>query len=334
MKISASLYSSKERSLENLVKELDECHIDYFHIDCNDDPSVFEDIAKIRAYSSTPIDLHIISDQPNRYFDLIEKHKIELVTFQFENLPRDTQLPTFTSSSLGLAIVSDTSVDVFESYKDQFDFILIMTTTPGKSGGVFRKDNFRRIRKFRNQFPGKGIHVDGGVNDETGFILRMLGVSSVVSGSYLVNHESIGAALMHLRSSVIHSDYHVRDFMMDTENAPVIAANSNVKQIFQSIESSNMGFTLLINPDNSLFGISSNADMRRGLLKNLDDFNAISTNDIVNNNPVTVNESATISEMLQLVQSKRFLISYLPVINDKKELTGALSFINLIRSES
>jgi ribulose-phosphate 3-epimerase len=334
MKISASLYSSKERPMASLVNELDECHIDYFHIDCNDDPRVFEDIAKIRAYSKTPIDLHIISDHPEKYFDLIEQHAVEFVTFQYENLNSEIQFPQFQASSLGLAVVSDTSVDVFEEYKEQFDFILIMTTTPGQSGGVFRKDNFKKIRKFRNRFPGKGIHVDGGVNDETGFILRMLGVSSVVSGSYLVNHKSIGAALMHLRSSVIHSDYHIRDFMMDTNDASVISADSDVKQIFQAIESSNMGFTLLQNPDKTLYGISSNADMRRGLLKHLDDFNRTTPTDIINNNPVTIDESATISELLHLIQSKRFLISYLPVVNEKKELTGALSFINLIRSES
>lgn len=334
MKISASLYSSKERSQESLVKELDECHIDYFHIDCNDDPAVFDDIAAIRKYSNTPIDLHIISEQPDKYFDLIEKHTIELVTFQFEQLPESIKFPDFSSTSLGLAVVSDTPVDVFEGFKNQFDFILIMTTTPGQSGGVFRKDNFKKIRKFRNQFPGKGIHVDGGVNDETGFILRMLGVNSVVSGSYLVNHKSIGAALMHLRSSVIHSDYHVRDFMMDTSDAPITPADSDVKAIFQSIEQANMGFTLLQNADNTLYGISSNADVRRGLLKHLDDFNKVSPSDVVNRSPVTVNESATITEVLQLIQSKQFLISYLPVINDSNELTGALSFIHLIRSES
>lgn len=334
MKISASLYSSKERSLPHLIKELDECHIDYFHIDCNDDPSVFDDIDQIKKVSNTPIDLHIISDHPEKYFDLIEKHQVDLVTFQFENMPNDLQFPVFSGSKLGLAVISDTPVDVFEKYQDVCDFILIMTTTPGQSGGTFRKDNFKKIRKFRNRFPGKGIHVDGGVNDETGFILRMLGVSSVVSGSYLVNHKSIGAALMHLRSSVIHSDFKVKDFMIDLEDAPVISAQSDVRAIFQSIESSNMGFTILTNPDGTLQGLSSNADMRRGFLRHLDDFNKITREDIVNAQPVTVEENATISDLLKLIKSKQFLISYLPVIDDANRLTGALSFINLIRSES
>mgnify|MGYP006273332923 CR=1 FL=1 len=334
MKISASLYSSKSRPFEELIHELDECHIDYFHIDCNDDPSVFDDIKEIRKFSSTPIDLHIISATPEKYYDLIRENQIEYVTFQYENLTSDTRLPSFENTRQGLAMISDTPVDVFENFREVCDFCLIMTTTPGQSGGKFRKDNFRKIRKFRNQFPGKAIHVDGGVNDETGFILRMLGVQSVVSGSYLVNHRSIGAALLHLRSSVIHSDYQIKDFMMDQEDAPIIPASSGVKEIFLSIEENKLGFTILQNEDGSLAGLSSNADMRRGLLKHLDDFNKITKNDVINENPVIINENSTISELLKILRSRSFLISYLPVVNDESKLVGALSFINLIRSES
>ena len=336
MKISASLYSSKQRSITQLVDELDKCHIDFFHIDCNDDPSVFEDIAAIKKISKTPIDLHIISDRPEFYLPLIEKHEIDYVTFQFENLNgKKIHLPKFQSTTWGLAITSDTPVDVFEEYKDDCDFILMMTTTPGQSGGTFRKDNFKRIRKFRNKYAEKKIHVDGGVNDETGFILRILGVHSVVSGSYLVNHESIGEALLHLRSSIIHSDFHIKDFMIDVQDAPVLPLkNLNVPQVIKHIDDYNLGFTLLSDPDKKLAGISSNADVRKGLLKHLDNFNNITLDDIINRHPVYIKENASISELLKLIQSKSFLISYLPVVNDQMELTGALSFINLIRSES
>ena len=121
-----------------------------------------------------------------------------------------------------------------------------MTTTPGQSGGKFRKDNFQKIRAFRNQFPGKRIEVDGGVNDEVGFVMRMLGVDSVVSGSYLVKHESIGMALLHLRSSIVHSDYKIKDFMIGLDDSPVLMdSQADVKNIIRSIEKYSQGFTLL-----------------------------------------------------------------------------------------
>lgn len=334
MKISASLYSSKERAITDLVSELDRCHIDYFHIDCNDKPEVFEDIARIKAISNTPIDLHIITDEPEKYYPLIAQHKPELVTFQYENMNSLQAFPKVEGVTYGLSIVSDTTLDAFEAYHDQCDFVLMMTTTPGQSGGTFRKDNFQRIRKFRNRFPGKKIHVDGGVNDETGFILRLLGVTSVVSGSFLVNHESIGEALLHLRSSVIHSDFQVKDFMIDLVDAPVLDVTAlSTRHAIQKVEDGNIGF-VLVKDKEDLVGVISNADIRKGLLRNLEDLSQLSVDDMINSNPVVVNEDATISELLKLIKSKKFLISFLPVVNNHNHLKGAITFINLIRSES
>jgi ribulose-phosphate 3-epimerase len=334
MKISASLYSNKEKSLEELVSDLDRCHIDYFHIDCNDNPAVFDDIKKIRKISKTPIDLHIITDKPDQYLAWLKEVPVERVCFQYENLKEKITLPSITGTKWGIAFTSETDIRTFEEYREECEFVLIMTTTPGQSGGKFPKENFQRIRKFRNQFPGKEIEVDGGVNDEIGFILRMLGVQSVVSGSYLVNHESISEALLHLRSSVIHSDFRVKDFMIERNEAPIVSDGASVHGIIQTIENFKLGFAIVEDDDQHLIGISSNADMRKGILKKFEDLNELTPNDILNKKPALIQEEATISEMLDFIRSKKFLISYLPVINAENKLTGAISFINLIRSES
>jgi ribulose-phosphate 3-epimerase len=335
MKISASIYSNKNRPIEDLAKELDTCFIDYFHVDCNDEPAVFDDIKRIRAVSSTPIDLHVISDKPERYFDLILENEVEFVSFQYENIQKKLVFPSTNKTQFGLALISDTPIEVFEEYKNDCDFVLIMTTTPGQSGGKFRADNFKKVRQFRNCYPGKGIEVDGGVNDEVGFILRMMGVNSVVSGSYLVNHESIATALLHLKSSIVHSDFQIKDFAIALENCPVLVDGSfGMKDIIRKIDDGNLGFTFISDSFGAFTGLSSNADVRRGMLKNLENLNAIDSEDIINRNPVTVNENSTISQLLDLIHSKKFLISFLPVVNNEHTLTGGLSFINLIRSES
>ncbi len=334
MKISASLYSNKKRPLEELVLELDRCQIDYFHIDCNDNPAVFEDIVAIRKISHTPIDLHIISDRPEAYFDLLVRHRVERVCFQYENLGQVIEWPEIQGTTYGLAMVSDTDIEAFEDYKDRCDFVLIMTTTPGQSGGKFRKDNFQRIRKFRNQFPGKEIEVDGGVNDETGFILRILGVQSVVSGSYLVNHSSVAEALLHLRSSIVHSDFQVKDFMIEKENAPIVMSDDSVQRIVQTIDNYKLGFALAVDEEGRLAGLSSNADVRKGLLKKFGHLNDLQPQDILNKTPATIHEEASITEMLDFIHKSKILISYLPVVNERSELVGVLSFNNLIRSES
>ena len=334
MKISASLYSNKEKPLEELVRELDALNIDAFHIDCNDNPAVFEDIARIRKISSTPIDLHIISPEPEKYLEQIVGHAIEYVQFQYEDMQgRKFDLPD-NDTEFGLAVVSDTPLEVFEPFQESYSFILLMTTTPGQSGGVFRKDNFNRIRRFAKMFPGKKIHVDGGVNDEVSFILRSMGVDSAVSGSFLVNHTSMGAALMGLKMQDVKSHYLVKDMMIDIQDLPVLQAGGcSFRDVLQAIEDYDLGFALFKDASGKFHGISSNADLRRGLIRNLEDLNKTQLPDIVNTAPVSIQAQATVSDMLALVTSKSFPILFLPVVNEQQELVGAVTFNNLIRGE-
>ena len=334
MKISASLYSSKEKKLEDLVRDLDLHNIDKFHIDCNDDPAVFEDIQRIREISSTPIDLHIISKNPEVYFEDIRKYQVEYVQIQFENLDHFVEFPKNGITEFGVAILSDTSIDLLEPYRESCTFILLMTTTPGKSGGIFGRENFSKIRELRNTYPGKRICVDGGVNAEVSFILRNMGVDTIVSGSYLVNHDSVGAALLNMRTENIQSHFLVRDFMIGVNDIPILNyEEATIPGVLRIIEDYNLGFTFFHDRSGKFYGLSSNADVRKGLLKNLDDLGKTSIDQIVNTDPVTINQDATIEEMLNIIKKQRFLVSFLPVIDNERNLVGAVTFFNLIRGE-
>ncbi len=334
MKISASVYSSKNQSLPEIVKDLDVHGADLFHIDCNDDLSVFDDIAEIKQLSKTPVDLHIISAEPEKFYSQIQSNNVDYVTFQYENLKNELQIPDGISSKLGLAITSDTDISVFESYADKFDFILFMTTTPGQSGGVFDKSNFKKIRQFRQRFPDKNIHVDGGVNGEVSFILRNMGVYASVSGSYLMNSESMGAAMLNLKTYEVDSHFQVKDFMRTADELPLLKLKDrSVNSILQSIEDYDVGFTILIDGDGKLDGIVTNADVRKGLLKHTDNLNDVSVEDITNTNPVKANENFSVMELLKFIKQQSFAISYLPVVDDANKVTGAVTFFNLIKGE-
>ena len=334
MKISASVYSSKSQSLPEIIKDLDVHGADLFHIDCNDDLSVFDDIAEIKQLSKTPVDLHIISSEPEKYFTKIAEHNVDYVTFQYENLKGKLSLPQEISSKLGLAITTNTDISAFDDYADDFDFILFMTTVPGQSGGVFDKSNFKKIREFRQRFPDKNIHVDGGVNGEVSFILRNMGVYSSVSGSYLMNSESMGAAMLNLKTHEVDSHFQVKDFMRTVEELPLLKLNDrSFTGILQSIEDFDVGFTILIDDDGKLDGIVTNADVRKGLLKHTDNLNNVSVSDITNTNPVKANENFSVMELLRFIKQQSFAISYLPVVDDTNKVTGAVTFFNLIKGE-
>lgn len=333
MKISASIYSEKNKPLREVVSDLENHHIDLLHVDCNDDPSVFADIRQIRSWTGIPVDLHIITDRPSKYYDLLLQTPVEYVTFQYENLKEKIALPEGIGARKGLAITTPTPVEAFDDYPD-FDFILIMATVPGQSGGVFDKVNFSKIRRFQKKYPSKSIHVDGGVNGEVSFILRNMGVSSSVSGSYLFNAASIGHALMNLTKREVESYFHIRDFMIPLEECPVVEQTKmNFYSVLKQIEDGRLGFTLVLGENRHFSGIISNADVRKGLLRQIDRLDQVDVPGMLNANALSVNENQTVNEMLQLIKKSSFPIMYLPVVNDARQAVGIVTFVNLIKGE-
>ena len=334
MKISASIYSDKRGDLKATIDQLADHGIDMLHVDCNDEPSVMEDIRKIRDWTDKPIDLHIISDEPEKYYSAIKDLKVEYTTFQFEQLNGNFKIPDLYQGKLGMAITSDTPIDIYDQFQADFDFILIMATIPGQSGGKFNHDNFKKIRAFRKRYPKTPIHVDGGVDGEISFILRNMGIASAVSGSFLFDHDYLGAALLNLKSDDISSHYYVKDFKMDIDECPILRSTTlGFIDVLKNIDEFNMGFTIFVNDDSTLKGLVSNADVRKGLLNHAHDLNEINVEELINKQPITANEDWTISELIKHVKKQKITINYLPVINNKNEVTGGLTFQNLIKGE-
>lgn len=333
MKISASIYSDKERSLKEVITDLADHQVELLHVDCNDDLSVFDDIKQIRDWCNLPVDLHIITDNPEKYFSHLRETPVDYVTFQYENLTQPLTLPSDISGRKGIAITTNTSIDIFDQYQT-FDFILIMATVPGQSGGEFDKINFDKIRQFRKKYPSKSIHVDGGVNAEVSFILRNMGVTSSVSGSYLFKSKSVGNALMNLTKREVESHFKIKDFMIPLDQSPFVNYNNlTLQDSLQSIEDGKYGFTLVVDESRFFKGIISNADVRKGLLNHLDRLEDLTAHECINPAPRTIDEEATVLEMLQLIKSTTFPIMYLPVLNKDGFATGIVTFVNLIKGE-
>lgn len=334
MKISASIYSNKHQPLTDTIRELDDHFIDYFHVDCNDDPSVFDDISIIQQCSTTPVDLHIISPTPVQYFDLLRKTPVSRVSFQLEQFQGFVEIPTSIPGQIGLALTNGTPVEAFAPYAERCSYVLLMTTTPGQSGGLFNKETFRKIRQFRRLFPTHQIQVDGGVNAEVSFILRNLGVESAVVGSFLFQNKSVGPALLHLKREVVSSHYLIKDFMIETPELPILDVRElTFEKALLTIDKYEMAF-VLVTDNGKLKGIISNADVRKGLIKNYKNLNEINAFDLINANPIVIQEDKTIAELLQVIRGVKFPLQYIPVVNAGRDLTGALIFTQLIKAET
>lgn len=336
MKISASIYSDANRPLKEVIADLVAHEVDLLHIDCNDDLRIFDDIQVIRTLCDLPLDLHIITAEPEKFYPLLLQNPVEYLTFQAEPLQKPLEIPKEISGKKGISVITPTPISIFETYPD-FDFILIMATIPGQSGGVFDRQNFDKIRNFRKRYPNKSIHVDGGVNPEVSFILRQMGVSTAVSGSYLFKQPSVGNALMNLTKRSIGSDYKVKDFMIPLHETPQFNYSENsVQRVLQVIEEGQMGVAMVTDHNAYFKGLVSSADIRKALLKQYTsaaDLNALKVQDLINSNPICIDEEATVVELLQLIKNSPFAVLYLPVTNKEKQLRGIVQFSNLIKAE-
>lgn len=334
MKISASVFSNPDRPLEDLVLELEECGVDYIHIDCKDDLSVEAAMARIRKVSSLPIDLHLITPDPEKFYPMIKSLGIEMVTFQYEDL--QGRVPEFPDLGCryGIAFMTNTGLDAFEEFADHADFVLFMTTVPGESGGKFNHANFTKIQRFRRLYPTKRIHVDGGVNAEISFALRNMGVFCAVSGSFLVKADSLAKAFLNLLVQKGDNHLLVGDFMYDLEDLPVLELpQEDVAPVLQAIEEYRMGYCLFQNEDGTLGGLVTNADIRRALLRKQGSYDGIQLQDMLNPEPKRILASNTVTEMLRYVKSQKFLILNLPVVDESGKLVGAVNFNQLILGE-
>lgn len=331
VKISASIYSQREKPLAEIVGQLSGHGVDMLHIDCRDTPATFDDIRTIRTLTDTPIDLHIIASDPQKYFDRIKELHIEYVSLQYEDMGAVIPVPPLPGTKFGLAIKSETSLDILKE-ANGYNYMMLMCTTPGMSGGTFQKENFSRIIEIKQRYPHLKIQVDGGVNDEVAYILRLLGVDSIVSGSFLLNHYTIGSGMLSFYKKPAGGDFLVRDFMVPTGYLPVLQEKDlTFTKALQTIEDYKQGFVLIVDESHSLRGLISNADLRRGLLKQMPNISDIDVHEMINKSPVNISQDASLSQMLTKIDALNFIILFLPVVDGHGKLQGAVLLNNLTR---
>ena len=334
MKISASIYSSKNMTLLDTIKLLDSIGVDYFHIDCNDDMSVFSDVTKIKKISKTPIDLHIISNKPKEFINKALELGVEQVSIQYEPIKDlNIKIPKSNTTRFGLAITSETPISVFDLYEN-LSFVLLMCTTPGKSGGKFDESNFNKINQFKEKYSNKIIEIDGGVNSTNSHILKKMGVHCVVSGSYLMSSNNLLNAMYSLKNN--NSSYVMSDFMLKLGEIPIVSMNDlTLNKILGTIKEYKMGFCVITNNNNIIYGVVCDGDVREWLLKkvkksenNLDDYYSM-----INKNPFTITENSNILNLLESMNMDNRTINFIPVTNNQKKLVGVVSFNNIIKGQ-
>ena len=203
MRISASISSLQKRQIPDTVSMLDQAGVNFYHLDSVENREIFDFAKSLGEITQTPMDLHLITSDPVKYWDEIRESGIEAIVIQLEALHSTLIIPDDMRGKVGLAILATSSPELFKPYEKVASSLLIMTTTPGYSGGKFQKEQFANIMRFRFMYPKVPLIVDGGVTAEISSVLTFMGIPQVVSGSYLFSAETVFETVSKLRDKPI-----------------------------------------------------------------------------------------------------------------------------------
>ncbi len=210
--ISPSLLSADFGNLNNEIEKVNKSSAEYIHLDIMDGvfvPNIsfgFPIIQSVKAKSTKPLDVHLMIEQPERYFAQFQSAGADILTVQYEastHLHRSLQSIHNLGMQAGVALNPHTPVSLLEHVIAEMDLLLIMSVNPGFGGQSFIEESYAKIEQAFELKQKKSaktiISVDGGVTNKNASKLIKSGADMLVSGSYLFKANDFDQAVASLR---------------------------------------------------------------------------------------------------------------------------------------
>src|SRR5574344_2779157 len=135
MQISASFLSIKDNLLEN-IKKLDNCDIDFLHVDVMD--GLFVDnttqtcnqLKYLLENTNKPKDIHLMVKDVKKHIDDLKTLNPQYITFHVEAVNNVLELINYIKSlniKVGISIKPNTDISMIKDYLNIVDLILVMT---------------------------------------------------------------------------------------------------------------------------------------------------------------------------------------------------------------
>ena len=212
IQISPSLLASDFANLASEAARIS--NADWLHVDVMDNhfvPNltlglpVVEAIAKA---SSTPMDCHLMIEDPDRWAPAYVEAGAGSVTFHVEAAAAPVRLAREIrkqGARVGMGLKPATPIDPYEDLLPELDMLLVMTVEPGFGGQKFLDLCLPKIRRTRDLVAKHGLdvwlQVDGGVSLETIERCAEAGADVFVAGSAVFSADDPNAMIESLRST-------------------------------------------------------------------------------------------------------------------------------------
>lgn len=202
IKIIPAILAKSFEEFQSMVGKI-EPYTDLVHLDIADGEFVpnktisgYEELKRVNT--NLNFEIHLMVNNPESQISrwLETKAMRYLVHWESTN-DYDAVINQFgvNGKEFGFVFNPQTDYSVIEPYIDRIDLVQFMTVDPGFYGSPFLPEVLERIMGFHNQYPGKLIQVDGGINPETVKLIEEAGASQAAVGSHIFQSIDIKKAL-------------------------------------------------------------------------------------------------------------------------------------------
>jgi len=213
IKLAPSILSADFARLGEQVAEATKAEADYIHIDVMDGhfvPNITFGapvVASLRSWTHLPLDVHLMTEQPERYISDFAVSGADIITVHVEACPhlhRTIQVIKELGVKAGVALNPASSLSMVDEIMPQVDLILIMSVDPGFGGQAFIPETLEKISRLRRMLDSRKVdaelEVDGGITINNASSIVKAGGRVLVVGTSVFNAKGgVSQALQKLR---------------------------------------------------------------------------------------------------------------------------------------
>lgn len=213
VRIAPSLLSVDFARMADELAMLEAAGADWLHVDVMDGVFVpnlsfgLKVIETVRTLTSLPLDVHLMTVEPEKYFDSFAKAGANGLTVHVETAPHlHRQLMRIKELGLvaGATLNPSSSLETIRDVAGDLDLLLIMSVNPGFGGQRFIPHSLDKIRRARQLLDGIGstaiLEVDGGVARDTIRSCYDAGATTFVAGNAIFSAADPAAEVSALRN--------------------------------------------------------------------------------------------------------------------------------------